>query len=303
MRRLSRLPRAVGPIPCCAPWLALALAACQPSTGGSAARAPVDAGATADAAPAETPPAEAPPAEVLPPLPADGPPADYTYAVVERFPHDRAAFTQGLVVAGGALYESTGLHGASSVRRVDLATGAILARHDLADRYFGEGLAAVGDHLIQLTWRAGVAFVYDRATLAPVAEHRYAGQGWGLTHDGHRLILSDGTDRLRFFDPGDFSAQGSVAVTDQGRPVRNLNELEFVDGEVLANVWLTDTIVRIDPHTGAVRGRVDLSGLRPADVTGRDDVLNGIAWDPTHRRLLVTGKRWSAVFAIRIVPR
>ncbi len=237
----------------------------------------------------------------LPAVPADGPAPTWTVEVLERFPHDPRAFTQGLALVDGVLYESTGLNGQSSVRIVDLDSGAVQRRHDLDARFFGEGLAPVGDALIQLTWRSQVAFVYDRATLAPRGERRYVGEGWGLTFDGRWLILSDGTSRLRFFDPGTFAEQGAVAVLDGGRPLQRLNELEFVDGEVLANVWMTDVIVRIDPASGRVIGRLDLSGLRPAEV-GREDVLNGIAWDADRRRLLVTGKRWPYIFSIRARP-
>lgn len=245
---------------------------------------------------------ERPPEHPLPAAPADGPPPTWRVLVLERFPHDPRAFTQGLAMVDGVLYESTGLNGQSSVRIVDLDSGAVQRRHDLAARYFGEGLAPVGDTLVQLTWRAGAAFVYDRASLAPQGEHAYAGEGWGLTFDGRRLILSDGTERLRFFDPATFAELGSVVVLDEGVPVLRLNELEYIDGEVLANVWMTDTILRIDPGTGRVIGRLDLRGLRPPEAAGADDVLNGIAWDAERQRLLVTGKRWPVILSIKALP-
>ncbi len=239
------------------------------------------------------------PLPALAPPPAGEPAPVWQVSVVERFPHDPRAFTQGLLMVDGTLYESTGLNGQSSVRIVDLATGAVQRRRDLADRYFGEGLVAIDDRLIQLTWRSQVAFVYDRATLEPRGQHAYVGEGWGLTDDGRRLILSDGTDRLRFFDRETFAELGAVRVTDAGRAIRQLNELEYIDGEVLANVWQTDRIARIDPTTGRVIGWLDLAGLRPQEANRQGDVLNGIAWDAPNQRLIVTGKRWPLMFAIR----
>ncbi len=235
---------------------------------------------------------------VIPPSPAAGPPALYGYRVRARWPHDTNAFTQGLLYLDGLLYESTGLRGRSSVRVGRLGEVEPLVERDLEARYFGEGLAAVDDRLVMLTWQSGVGFVYDRATLAPRGEFRYGGEGWGLTYDGARLIMSDGTARLRFLDPVTFAEVGSVEVHDEGAPVSRLNELEFIEGEVFANVWLTDRIVRIDPASGRVRGWVDLTGLRPA---GAEDVLNGIAWDAAGERLLVTGKLWPTIFDIRLV--
>lgn len=235
----------------------------------------------------------------IPPSPAAGPPARYGYAVRAQWPHDTDAFTQGLVFRDGLLYESTGLRGRSSVRVGRLGEVEPRSRHALEARYFGEGLAVVGERLVQLTWQSGVGFVYDRATLAPVGEFRYGGEGWGLTYDGARLIMSDGTSRLRFLDPRTFAEVGGVEVRDAGVAVTRLNELEYIDGEVFANVWLTDRIARIDPLDGRVRGWVDLTGLRPV---GAEDVLNGIAWDAVGRRLLVTGKLWPTIFEIALVP-
>jgi glutamine cyclotransferase len=221
--------------------------------------------------------------------------------VVARYPHDRSAYTQGLIWHDGALYEGPGLVGESSLRRVALETGATQKRVDLAGERFGEGIAAIGNRIYQLTWKAGVAFVYDVETFALQDSMTYSGEGWGLTYDGTHLIMSDGTDRLRFLDPADFSEVRTLQVRDDGAPLTSLNELEFVDGEVWANVYQSDYLVRIDPVTGAVNGWVDLRDLlRREDRAGGVDVLNGIAWDAQGRRLFVTGKRWPWLFEIRV---
>ncbi|HEX2497865.1 MAG TPA: glutaminyl-peptide cyclotransferase [Actinomycetes bacterium] len=240
---------------------------------------------------------------------ASRPPAAATptfgYRVVASHPHDPGAFTQGLAYVNGTLYEATGSAGVgpSSLRRVDLATGAVQARHDLAGEDFGEGIAVVGDRIIQLTWQSQTGFVYDRATLRPLGTFRYPGEGWGLAYDGRRLIMSDGTDRLRFLDPTTFVEVGSVLVRDAGRPVDQLNELEYIDGQVYANVWQTDRIVRIDPATGQVTAVIDLAGLLPAAdrESGQVDVLNGIAYDAAGDRLFVTGKLWPKLYEIELV--
>lgn len=233
-----------------------------------------------------------------------GPAPQYDYRIVRVYPHDRDAFTQGLVYLNGELYESTGLNGASSVRRVDLRTGRILQRLELDGKYFGEGLAAWGPNLILLTLRSNIGFVYDRASLRQRQTFTYAGEGWGLTHDGVRLIMSDGSSVLRFLNPWTFQEQGVLPVRDGGREVAGLNELEFVNGEIFANVWPTDRIVRIAAATGAVTGWVDLSGLlAPVDKVAPGSVLNGIAYDAANDRLFVTGKRWPRLFEIKLVPR
>ncbi|MEZ5317384.1 MAG: glutaminyl-peptide cyclotransferase [Vicinamibacterales bacterium] len=238
------------------------------------------------------------------PVVVQQPPARFGYRVVNVYPHDANAFTQGLLFQGGVLYESTGQNGQSSLRRVDLTTGKVLAKRDLAEQYFGEGLAAWQDQLIQLTWRAGRGFVYDRDTFAPMREFSYTGEGWGLASDGRRLILSDGSSRLRFLDPATFAETGTLGVRDTGVPVRDLNELEVMNGEILANVWHTDRIARIDPASGAVTGWIDLAGLlKPGEVTNGEAVLNGIAWDAEGGRLFVTGKLWPKLFEIAIEPR
>jgi glutamine cyclotransferase len=227
----------------------------------------------------------------------------YGFEVVQSWPHDAQAFTQGLVYRGGTLYESTGLNGQSSLREVELETGRVLRRRDLAQQYFGEGLALFGGRLYQLTWRSQVGFLYDAATLQRVGEFHYTGEGWGLTEDGTSLILSDGTSTLRFLDPDTFEVRRTVRVTDGGRDVSWINELEYVNGEIYANVWTSDFIARIDPATGEVKGWIDLTGLlREEERVGNEDVLNGIAYDAANGRLLVTGKRWPRLYHIRVVP-
>jgi len=228
----------------------------------------------------------------------------FGYEIVARFPHDPTAFTQGLVISGGILTESTGRY-PSTVRRVRLVDGEILLRRELEPTLFGEGLTILGDRAFSLTWQDGKIFVWNALDLALISEHPLAGEGWGLTHDGRQLILSDGLAHLRFLDPETLVETGRVPVTVNGRPLTRLNELEFIDGEVWANVWQTDFIVRIDPLSGRVTGVVDLTGLRPdADrLDPVDDVLNGIAWDAEERRLFVTGKNWPDLFEIRIVER
>ncbi len=225
------------------------------------------------------------------------------YRVVNEYPHDPGAFTQGLAYAAGALYEGTGLEGKSTLRRVELATGRVRRARALAPRHFGEGVAVVGDRVYQLTWRTRTCFVYDRRTFARRGAFRYPGEGWGLAAGGGRLVMSDGTARLSFRDPGTFAEVGAVEVRDGGGPVPYLNELEWVGGEVWANVWPTDRIARIDPADGRVTGWIDLAGLLPRGDRGpRADVLNGIAHDPATGRVFVTGKRWPTLFEVAPVP-
>lgn len=226
------------------------------------------------------------------------------YQVVRAFPHDKNAFTQGLIYIDGFLYEGTGLAGKSSVRKAELATGKVLQEYALPAVYFGEGLTNWGSDLLQLTWTSNTGFVYDRASLKVKRSFSYSGEGWGLTNDGRRLILSDGTDTLRFLDPLSFLETGRLKVRDQARPVTQLNELEFVRGEIWANVWQTDRIARISPQTGDVLGWIDLRGLlSPGEVSSADAVLNGIAYDSRTDRLFVTGKLWPKIFEIKIVSR
>jgi glutamine cyclotransferase len=240
------------------------------------------------------------------PTPTSSPrpmPRYYTYRVINVYPHDPSAFTQGLVFDAGQLYESTGLWGRSSLRRVALETGVVLQRRDLTAEYFGEGLALFRGQLFQLTWQNGIGFIYDADTFELLRIWRYETEGWGLTHDGAQLIMSDGSATLRFLNPDTLSVQRTLQVTDRGRPVDMLNELEYVNGEIFANVWQTDWIVRIDPSTGMVTGWVDLSGLLMPEERLAADVLNGIAYDPATQRLFVTGKLWPKLFEIALVPR
>jgi glutamine cyclotransferase len=228
----------------------------------------------------------------------------YGYRVLHVYPHDREAYTQGLIFSGGFLYESTGLNGASGVRKVSLKSGRVLQERRLAREHFGEGLAEWGDRLLQLTWRSNTGFIYDRSTLKARETFSYPGEGWGLTHDGVRLIMSDGTETLRFLDPRTLKESGRLTVRCEGVPLANLNELEFVEGEIFANVYMTDWIARISPKTGDVTGWIDLRGLLPeADRRIPVDALNGIAWDAGRKRLFVTGKRWPKLFEIELVQR
>ncbi len=220
--------------------------------------------------------------------------------VVARYPHDTSAFTEGLVFDQGELYESTGLEGSSTLRRVELRTGSVLASTTLAPNVFGEGLALVGDELVQLSWKNNIAFVYDRATLGEVRQLPYQGEGWGLCYDGSELVQSDGSNVLRRRDPATFAELGTVAVLDGTAPVTQLNELECVNGSVYANVWMTNDIVRIDPASGQVTARVDASTLAPTFQADLNDVLNGIAYDPADGTLLLTGKRWDTVYRVRL---
>lgn len=227
----------------------------------------------------------------------------YGYTVVSSHPHDPRAFTQGLIFRDGVLYESTGLNGQSSLRKVRLETGEVLQRQSIDARYFAEGLTDWGNRLIQLTYTTKIGFVYDLATFTLQRTFDYSGQGWGLTHDQKRLIMSDGTAALRFLDPETLRETGRVTVTDNGKPIENLNELEWVKGEVFANVWLTDRIAIIAPESGRVTAWLDLAGIRGPMRAGTDDVLNGIAYDAARDRLFVTGKLWPRLFEIRITRR
>lgn len=228
----------------------------------------------------------------------------YTYRVVASYPHDPTAFTQGLEFVDGILYEGTGLYGFSSLRVEDLETGNASEIVWLSSDLFGEGITVWGDEIIQLTWESNIGFVYDRDSLAVRREFDYPTQGWGITHDDKRLIMSDGTSNLYFRDPETFEEVGRVQVTDDRGPVTMLNELEYIDGEVYANIWKTDRIARIDPETGRVTGWIDLTGLlSSAGGTPWANVLNGIAYDAENDRLFVTGKLWPRLFQIELVPR
>jgi glutamine cyclotransferase len=228
----------------------------------------------------------------------------YGYEIVKTYPHDPKAFTQGLVYENGMLYEGTGLNGQSSVRRVELATGKVLQLQRLSAEYFGEGIVICNNKLIQLTWQNKVGFVYDKTSFTLLRQFPYATEGWGITHDGKRLIMSDGSDTLFFLDPLTYKRLGTLKVRDKDQPVFNLNELEYIKGEIYANVWQQDYIARISPKTGQVLGWIDLRGLlSPEDRQRPVDVLNGIAYDAKGDRLFVTGKLWPKLFEIRLVEK
>jgi len=227
----------------------------------------------------------------------------FTYRVVRVYPHDPDAFTQGLQYVGGVLYEGTCLVGRSSIRRVAIDTGKVEQKRDVPAPYFGEGITVFKNDLVELTWQSHVAFVYDRETFAPKKQFSYPGEGWGLTTDGTSLIMSDGTDELRVLDPVTFAEKRRIKVTAAGAPLRNLNEIECVKNEILANIWQTDYIARIAPDTGKVTAYIDLKGLLTAQERARTDVLNGIAYDAEHDRLFITGKLWPKLFEIKLIPK
>ena len=229
----------------------------------------------------------------------------YTYQVVHTYPHDPDAFTEGLFYDGGFLYESTGLEGHSSIRKERLETGEVLQKRDLVSTYFGEGIVRWKDRLIELTYKSEIGFVYNFDTFELERSFDYRGEGWALTHDGKRLIMSDGTPELRFLDPETLAETGRVTVTNEGQPVKNINELEWIKGEVFANIWETDTIARIDPVSGKVVGWIDMTGiLSSADRAGsQPDVLEGIAYDAKNDRIFVTGKKWPKLYEIRVLKK
>jgi len=222
------------------------------------------------------------------------------FKVVGVYPHDARAFTQGLVIRGGRLYEGTGQYGASTLRRVDLATGNVEKSRSLAPEYFGEGVAVLGNKIYQLTWKSGVAFVYDLDSFNVEKTLRYMGEGWGLTDDGEHLILSDGSATIRFVDPATFQTVRTIAVHDGDLAVDKLNELEFINGEIWSNVWYDDRIARISPADGAIVGWIDLSSLYPKGARASEAVLNGIAYDTAAKKLYVTGKNWPQLYQIEL---
>ena len=231
-------------------------------------------------------------------------PTVYGYEIVKTYPHDPGAFSQGLAIVDGQLYEGTGQRGRSFLRKVDLETGKVLQQVSLDRRFFGEGITVWGQRIYQLTWQAGLGIVYDKETFKEVGRFRVRGEGWGLTHDGKHLILSNGSPTLQFIDPKTFRVVRRLNVRDGGNWVRDLNELEYANGAILANVWNTDRIAWISPKTGNVNAWIDLGGLKPAEASrDMDAVLNGIAYDPESKRLFVTGKNWPKLFEIRIVER
>lgn len=245
--------------------------------------------------PSQPPPqTNAPPPEPEPEIPV------YRYRIVNTFPHDKNAFTQGLEFHNGYLYESTGLNGQSSLRKVELRTGRVLQIHRLPDEYFAEGITIFGDRIYQLTWQNGVCFVYNLNNFRQETQFRYYGEGWGLTNDGKHLIMSDGSETITFRDPETFVEVRKITVRAQGKPVRSLNELEYIEGEIWANIWHSDMIARIDPQSGVVKAWVDMEGL-PVPNRGLEDVLNGIAYDRQTKRIFVTGKNWSKLFEIELI--
>jgi glutamine cyclotransferase len=232
------------------------------------------------------------------------PPRQYTFKVVHIFPHDPTAFTQGLAYRDGLLYEGTGLHGRSSVRKVRLETGEVVQHVDLPPELFGEGIALFKNELIELTWQSHTAFVYDMNDFRLLRKFSYPGEGWGLTSNGEELFMSDGTSEIRVLDPGTFAEKRRIKVHDGATPIEQLNELELVEGEIYANVWQTDRIARISPKTGKVVAWIDLTALlSPMYQRQADAVLNGIAYDSHKKRLFVTGKLWPSLFEIRVVPK
>lgn len=230
-------------------------------------------------------------------------PRTYTYRVIESYPHSTDSYTQGLLFADGVMWEGTGEYGHSRLQRIDLETGRTDVVATLPRSEFGEGIALLDGKIYQLTWENNKAYVYDAATGRQLRTFAYAGEGWGLTTDGERLYMSDGSEYLRILDPETFRVQRSVPVTFRGAPVQLLNELEWIDGKIWANVYVTDQIVIIDPASGIVEGVIDLRGLLPDEEIAPDtDVLNGIAYDAASERIFVTGKRWSKLFEIEIIP-
>jgi glutamine cyclotransferase len=228
-------------------------------------------------------------------------PLRYTYRIINVYPHDKNAFTQGLVFENGVLYEGTGLYDNSTLRRVELETGKILQLCALPDQFFGEGITIFDDKIIQLTWQSNRGFVYDKHSFDLLQEFSYPTEGWGITHDGSRLIMSDGTATLHFLDPETFEKVGQVEVHDTG-PVTELNELEYIQGEVYANIWREEKIAIINPLTGRVKGWIDMSGIQDLENQDSNNVLNGIAYDAKEDRLFVTGKMWSQLYEIKLIP-
>ena len=234
---------------------------------------------------------------------APAPAPVWGFRIVATYPHDRRAFTQGLLYLDGVLYESTGQVGQSTIRRVRLEDGQVLQSVDIPSDLFGEGLVNWGDQLINITWQSGVGYRWDRQTFRRLSEWRYRGEGWGLTQNGRDIIMSDGTPELRFLDPVSLQERRRITVTDAGVRVARLNEIEWVNGEIFANVWMTTMIARINPDTGRVTGWIDLTALAAQRAGWRsDDVLNGIAYDPAGDRLFVTGKNWPRLYEIDLVP-
>jgi glutamine cyclotransferase len=226
----------------------------------------------------------------------------YTYTIVQTYPHDTGAFTEGLIYVDGFLYESTGLNGYSSLRRVALENGDVAQKVLLPDEYYGEGITTVNDTIVLLTWQSHIGFVYNKTTFALIENFTYPTEGWGLTFDGERLIMSDGSDKLFFLDPITFQSIGQIQIRDGNVSVLNINELEYVNGDVYANIWKQQKIAIINPETGQIKAWIDLTGLQDSTSLGYEEVLNGIAYDPILNRLFVTGKNWPHLFEIKLLP-
>lgn len=243
-------------------------------------------------------------ATVAPPAPTGLPAVTpvYTYAVVKTYPHDTSAFTEGLFLDNGALYESTGVNGQSELRQEDLASGTVIRRVPLSNTYFGEGITSWKGKIFQLTWQGHIGFTYDEGTFVKTGQFTYGGEGWALTHDDTSLIMDNGSDAIQFRDPVTFAVQRTIHVADHGTPVTQLNELEYIKGEIWANVWQTNFIVRIDPKTGNINEWIDLAGIQ-APSGDPDAVLNGIAYDAANDLIYVTGKRWPHIFQITVQPK
>ncbi len=231
----------------------------------------------------------------------DSVPLRYSYEIVRGYPHDEQAFTEGLVFEKGVLYEGTGLYGYSTLRRVELQTGRSLQLCSMPDQFFGEGITVFNDKIIQLTWLSHEGFVYNKTSFEQVGEFSYSTEGWGITYDGSRLIMSDGTANLYFIDPETFERTGQIEVHDNASPVTELNELEYIKGDVYANIWLQEKIAIINPQTGKIKAWIDLAGIQSRVNCSGQDVLNGIAYDADGDRLFITGKRWPQLFEIKLV--
>ena len=228
---------------------------------------------------------------------------NYGFEIVNTWPHDADAYTQGLVFHEGKLLESTGREGKSTLRSVELETGKVLKKIDVPVPFFAEGITLLQGKIYQLTWRQGRGFIYDAGSFEKLGEFSYQGEGWGLTNDGSSLILSDGSNRLRFVDPNNFQVKKTITVSDRRIPINNLNELEYIQGEIYANIWHEERIVRIDPQTGQIRGWINLTGLRASSgVNDSEGVLNGIAYDEKSDRIFVTGKLWPKLYEVRLKP-
>jgi glutamine cyclotransferase len=228
----------------------------------------------------------------------------YSYRVVKTYPHDRTAFTQGLEYRDGFLYEGTGMIGRSSLRKLELATGRVIQRYDLPQPFFGEGITVLNQQILELTWQSQTGFIYDKSSFRVVRSFNYPGEGWGLTNDGKLIYMSDGTAEIRVWDPATLKEVRRITVKDGSTPITQLNELEWVGGEIYANVWQTDRIARISPMDGKVLGWIDLAGILPkTEAPEADAVLNGIAYDAAADRLFVTGKLWPKIFEIKLVPK